>query len=103
MTVEPTNRGHVQPSKTGKPSEAKAAHHPNTKKKAAATLPSTVTDKVEFSAAAQQLHQLKGAEQIDANTIPAERLNEILKRVADGFYDTPEVIDETTKRAAEDI
>ena len=103
MTVEPTNRGHVQPSKTGKPSEVKAGTHPPGKKTVAPKLPNTVIDRVEFSDAAQQLHELTGAERIEANTLPAERMQEILKRVSDGFYDSPDVVDETTKGAIEDI
>jgi len=103
MTVEPTNRGPVQPSQTGKPNVAKVGNRPDTEKKAAPAIPGNVADKVEFSAAAQELHELTGAERIDANTLPAERLHEILKRVSDGFYDRPEVIEETARRVAEDI
>jgi len=103
MTVEPTNRSPVQPSKTGKPSEAKAGNQPDTKKQVAAKLPNTVIDKVEFSSAAQELHELASADRIYSNTLPAERMQEILKRVADGFYDRQDVLDETVKRAVDDL
>ena len=103
MTVEPTNRGHVQPSRAGKPREAKVGNQPDTKKQVAPKLPNTVVDKVEFSSAAQDLHELAGADRIDSNTLPAERMKEILKRISDGFHDDPDVMNETVKRAVEDI
>ncbi len=103
MTVEPTNRSHVQPSKTSKPKDAAAEKQPDSKPKQASRIPNTVVDKVEVSSAAQELHELTGSEQIDANTVPTERMQEIVKRVADGFYDQPEVLDETAKRVADDI
>jgi hypothetical protein len=103
MTVEPTNRGPLQPSKTSKPRDAALGKKPDAKPKEVSKIPNTVVDKVEVSSAAQELHELTGSERIEANTIPAERMKEILKRVSDGTYDKPEVIDEIARRAADDI
>jgi hypothetical protein len=103
MTVEPTNRSHVQPSRTSKPKDAAADKQPDAKPKEASRIPNTVVDKVEVSSAAQELQELAGSERIDANTVPAERMQEIVKRISDGFYDKSEVIDETAKGVADDL
>lgn len=102
MTVDPINTGPVQPSRTGKPADTEAAERPETKKKHAQAVPDAVKDKVEFSSAAQELHELAGAGEIDTNTIPPERLRQILARMEEGFYDRPEVMDEIVRRASEE-
>lgn len=103
MTVEPIKPGHIQPSRTSKPKDAAAGKLPDAKPKEAAKVPNAVVDKVEVSSAAQELQELTGSERIDANTIPAERMKEILKRVSDGTYDNPEVIEEIARRMVDDL
>jgi hypothetical protein len=103
LTVEPTDRGHVRPSKTNRPSDAAAGKQLDAKTKQAPRIPNTDIDRVEVSSAAQELQELTGSERINTNTLPAQRIQEILKRVSDGFYDKPEVIEETARRVAEDI
>jgi anti-sigma28 factor (negative regulator of flagellin synthesis) len=104
MTVEPTNRSHVQASRTNKPIDLAAGKETDGKAKETAKAPkSTVVDKVEVSSTAQELHELIGSERIDTNTMPAERLKEILERISDGTYDKPEVIDEIARRAVDDL
>jgi anti-sigma28 factor (negative regulator of flagellin synthesis) len=103
MTVEPTNRGQIQPSRTNTPRDATAGKQPDAKAKEVSKTPNTVVDKVEVSSAAQELHELTGLKQIEANTIPPERMKEILQRISDGTYDKPEVIDEIARRLADDI
>jgi hypothetical protein len=103
MTVEPTNRGQIQPSRTSKPRDPVAGKTPEKKSQEVGKVPNTVVDKVEVSSTAKELHELIGSEQLDANTIPAERLKEILERISDGTYDKPEIIDEITRRIADEI
>ena len=62
MTVEPTNRGPLQPSKTSKPRDAALGKKPDAKPKEVSKVPNTVVDKVEVSSAAQELHELTGSE-----------------------------------------
>lgn len=103
MTVEPTDRGHVRPSKTSRLREAAAGKQPAAKTKKAARIPNTNVDRAEVSSGAKEQQELTGSDRIDTNTLPAQRIQEILKRVSDGFYDKPEVIEETARRVAEDI
>ena len=103
MKVEPTNRGQIQPSRTSRPKDAVPGKRPEAGPNETAKVPNPVVDKVEFSSAAQKLHELLGSEGIEANTIPAERMKEILERISDGTYDNPEVINEMARRAVEDL
>ena len=102
MTIDPINRGQIQPSQAGKTDDAKADEQAQAKKAPAQT-PEATTDKVEFSSTAQQLNEIVGAEKIEANTLPPERLKEIAKRVEEGFYDRPEIVEETARRVADDV
>jgi hypothetical protein len=104
MTVDPISPGQIQPSQTGKTSDTNGGEHARTKEGTAAAGQEIVKqDKVEFSPAAQELHELTDAEQIETNTLPPERLKEVIRRVEEGFYDSPDVIDEVAKRASEDL
>jgi hypothetical protein len=60
-------------------------------------------DQVELSDAARELLQRAGIEPSGVSTLPRERMREVLQRIAQGFYDRPEVRDETLRRLSGDL
>ncbi len=103
MTVDPVNRGHVPSS--GPDRAAKSAK--GQKAQSAQSSPTNTgeagSDKVELSSAAQQLRELAATNRLQSNTLSPERMKQILGRIADGFYDSPEVIDELARRVETDL
>ncbi len=60
----------------------------------------STVDQAELSA---DVRELAAAEEIPAGTIPAERLREILGRLARGDHDQPEALDATTQGVLRDL
>jgi hypothetical protein len=103
MTVDPVNRGQVPspgPSHAGK-SESRQRARPDGHVKPETA--ETAADRVELSPAAKELRELAAANRPEANTISPERMKQVLQRIADGFYDRPEVIDEVARRLDTDL
>jgi hypothetical protein len=103
MTVGPADRSHIQASTTGKPRDLADGKQPAARQEEPATTPNSIVEKVEAPSAAQALNQLPHSENIESNTIPAKRMKKIQRRVADGTYDKPDVIDEIARRVVDDL
>ncbi|HXF95495.1 MAG TPA: flagellar biosynthesis anti-sigma factor FlgM [Gemmatimonadales bacterium] len=58
-------------------------------------------DAVELSAAARDLLAREGADVPPIRQLPAERLQQIARRLAEGHYDRPEVLDRAAERLLE--
>jgi hypothetical protein len=62
------------------------------------------SDKISLSAAARQLAaQAASGPQSGELQLSPERLKEVSQRVANGFYDRPDVVKETARRVAPDL
>ncbi|KPJ92811.1 MAG: hypothetical protein AMS18_06550 [Gemmatimonas sp. SG8_17] len=103
MTVDPVNQGQVSPSGANRTHEAKAKQQPGPVGSKTPDNVESVTDSVELSSAAQELHDVAGSGGPESNTLPIERLQEVLQRISDGFYDRPDVVDEVAKRVSDDV
>jgi hypothetical protein len=103
MTVDPVNRGHVPSSGPDRAAKSAAGKKAQSAQSSSSNASDTVSDKVELSSAAQELRELAAANRPESNTLSPERMKEILGRIADGFYDKPEVIDEVARRVETDL
>jgi hypothetical protein len=65
--------------------------------------PAPAPDQVELSEAARQLAERLGVEPGALAALPPERLKHILERVAQGYYDRPEVRDQVARRLLGDL
>lgn len=108
MTVRPTQPGQTSSSglnRTGKtPAPAtKAARAPQTPSPAAPVSPSSHRDQLAISSEARDLQRLGGAAQDTTSELSADRMREVVKRMNDGHYDKPDVMDEVIRRMAKDL
>lgn len=94
-----------QPAKPGPGRLGEAAPAPPTRKeeKPAATEGVGQKDTVELSEAVRALQERLGIEQSALSELPPERLKLVLERLAQGFYDRPEVRDEVLRQLAGDL
>ena len=108
MTVRPTQPGQTSSSgltRTGKtPTPATpAARAPQTPLPATPSSPASQGDRLAISSEARNLQQLGGAAQDTTSELSADRMREVVKRMNDGHYDKPDVMDEVIRRMAKDL
>jgi len=103
MTVDPVNRGEVPSSGPKRANKSAAGQKTRSDPANHSSAIDVASDKVELSSAAQELGEIAAANRPESNTLSPERMKEILGRIADGFYDKPEVIDEVAKRVDGDL
>jgi cytochrome c-type biogenesis protein CcmH/NrfF len=65
--------------------------------------PSSQSDRLAISSEARNLQQLGGAAQDTTSELSADRMREVVKRMNDGHYDKPDVMDEVIRRMAKDL
>jgi hypothetical protein len=94
-----------QPTKPGpgRPGEVAPAPPIRREDKPAATEGQGPKDTVELSEAVRALQERLGIEASALSGLPPERLKLVLERLAQGFYDRPEVRDEVLRRLAGDL
>ncbi len=106
MNINPSSpQGSRQPADpaaldTARAAEAQQQAQARTAKSGAEARPERA-DTVDVSSEAKALaeqSEARGAE----STLPKDRLKEIGERLASGFYDQPEVIDQVARRVAKD-
>jgi hypothetical protein len=101
MKIDPSNSGPAQESGPGRLGEAAPPRNP---RKGTAPTPEPVSppaDRVELSAAARELQ--RQASMDPAAVIDPARLREVVSRLAEGFYDRPEVRREVVRRLAGEL
>jgi hypothetical protein len=102
MNVKPTHTGQTPQPGTGPLRETPAASPARDRAPVAAPRPAT-PDRVELSDVARKLNELLGAEEAGAPSLAPERLKKLLQRVAEGYYDRPEVREELLQRLASEL
>jgi hypothetical protein len=108
MTVRPTQPGQTSSSglsRTGK-TPTPAARAPQTPSPAAPLSPASTSsqgDQLAISSEARNLQQLGGAPQETTSELSADRMRDVVKRMNDGHYDKPEVMDEVIRRMVKDL
>ena len=81
--------------------EARKATSGSAAPKGAADPDAVRADSVDVSSAARELAGGREARAAESS-LPADRLREIGERLASGFYDSPEVVDQVARRVAAD-
>ena len=105
MTVRPTPSGltsHTDISRSGKAHSKATGPVPQTP---APMSPYTAEsdDNVEISAEARALQGLDQNESVASGALSNDRMQQVSKRVADGHYDRPEVVEAVLKRLLSDL
>jgi hypothetical protein len=102
MSIDPLKARALSPADAGKLAGGRRAESA-TDRPAEAQSPAA-GDSVELSSASLGMaRQADTARQIPRGELPAERMQAILRRLADGFYDRPEVRDELARRVGPDL
>jgi hypothetical protein len=97
MTIHPVPGGAARPDSTKPPGVGSAAPAELQPRRPEPGQPPG-GDAVELSAAARELVAREGGELPPTRQLPAERLQEIARRIAEGHYDRPEVLDRAAER-----
>lgn len=102
MSVDPLKARALSPAEAGKLAGGRrtesAADRP------AEGQPMPAGDSVELSSASLGMaQQTETAREIPQGEVPADRMQAILRRLADGFYDRPEVRDALARRVRSDL
>jgi hypothetical protein len=103
MTVDPVNRGQVPtpgPSRANKSLAGGDTRHDGAVRPDAAD---NADDTVELSATAMELRELTAANSAESNSLSPERLQQVSRRIHDGFYDQEEVVDQVARRVKRDL
>lgn len=106
MSVDPLKSQPAPPSDAGRSDSAQAAQRAAARGDAAAAESSAPVagDSVELSAASRKLIEQAGpAGEVPHGTVSADRMREVLGRLASGFYDRPEVQAQTARGLAKDL
>jgi hypothetical protein len=104
MRTQPPDPGKTPPTgldRLRKPREAQPTR-PAGPPQAPAPAPPPA-DRVELSDAARDLAERLGVDPAALSALPAERRQQILERLAQGYYDRPEVRDEVARRLLGDL
>lgn len=105
MTVRPTTPGptsHTDITRTGKaPSRASGPMpaRPDSTTSGAGKRP----DQLEISSEARALQGLEDSERVAAGAVDNSRMREVSRRLADGHYDRPEVVEQVLDRMLNDL
>jgi len=105
MTVRPTPSGqNPRPaiSRTERPLTPAPASGSRTPDQANSASPAPQRDDVQISAQARGLQQADTTRAVGGE-LSADRLHQVLGRMTDGHYDSPEVQDQVVRRVARDL
>lgn len=105
MTVRPTPSGltsRTDLTRTGKAPSKASAPVPQQPAPLSPSL-GEAGDNVEISAEARALQGLDQSEAVASGAVANERMQQVSRRVADGHYDRPEVIDTVIERLLRDL
>jgi hypothetical protein len=70
---------------------------------AGSAAPAEPRDRVEISADVRELQERMAVGDVPAGTMAPERLREVIQRLADGLYDSPQVLDRVVERLPADL
>lgn len=102
MSVDPLKARALSPAEAGKLAGGRRTESAADRHGEAQPMPPG--DSVELSSASLGMaQQTETAREIPQGELPAERVQTILRRLADGFYDRPEVRDELARRVHPDL
>jgi hypothetical protein len=102
MSVDPLKARALSPADAGKLAGGRRPESAADRPAEAQPLPAA--DSVELSSASLGMaERTEGGREIPQGELPADRMQAILRRLADGFYDRPGVRDELARRVGPDL
>jgi hypothetical protein len=102
MSVDPLKARALSPADAGKLAGGRRPESAAERPADAHPLPAG--DSVELSSASRGMaERTAGGREIPQGHLPGDRMQAILRRLADGFYDRPEVRDELARRMGPDL